>query len=454
MDSQNTTDRFLDGLEVIIKNGLTKEDIFQARRCLLDYLGATLAGAKMLGERGRKLLAMMKNSNEDGCCTVIGFNASSSLHTSAFVNGLSAHTVELDDGVISGIIHPGAPVLSGLLPVLEKYDVDFYHFCLGLVIGYEASVRLANAIQPSHKKMGYHASATCGLIGVTMGVAAMLGFERRQAKDAFACALASAHGTLKVLEDDSELKPFNVATAASDGVVAALMGMAGFRGADDPLEGYAGFLAQFSDEVDNQKLLGSSSGRLSIYDVYVKPYAACRYCHPSIENALKLRNENNFSIADIEHIDIHTYSLAVNKHDHTIVNNISSAKMSIPFATAISFCMGSASVDAYNDDSINDKEVADLMKKIAVYPNDDFSAKFPELSIATMDVLLSDGRKLFARTDQPKGEAAFPLSDQEMMDKFAGLAVFYGMDVPKAHHLANSILFEETIDLKDIISQI
>ena len=451
METYNTTDRFLDCLEEIVTKGLSQDDLHQAKRCFLDYLGATLAGAKMLGNRGLSLVGMMEASKGQGCSSVIGFHTMASLHTASFVNGLSAHTAELDDGVISGIIHPGAPVFSGLLPVMERYNVDSYLFYLGAVVGYEVSVRLANAIQPSHKVLGYHASATCGMIGTAMGIAVMLGYNRQELKDTFACALASAHGTLKVLQDDSELKPFNIATASSDGLVAALMGKAGFKGADDPLEGYSGFFAQFSKTVDKQRLWKNENGKLAIYDVYVKPYAACRYCHPSIENALIIRGEKGFSVEDIEHIYIETYSLAVNKHDHTTVNNVSSAKMSIPFATAVSLCLGSASVDAYCEESIHDQAISDLMKKISVAPNDDFSSKFPQLSIATMVVKCADGRTFESRTEQPKGEAAFPLSDKELMEKFVSLAIFYGMNEERARQLSNSILYDSSNAVTDFV---
>ena len=59
METYNTTDRFLDCLEEIVTKGLSQDDLHQAKRCFLDYLGATLAGAKMLGNRGLSLVGMM-----------------------------------------------------------------------------------------------------------------------------------------------------------------------------------------------------------------------------------------------------------------------------------------------------------------------------------------------------------------------------------------------------------
>lgn len=60
-------------------------------------------------------------------------------------------------------------------------------------------------------------------------------------KNVLSAVTVSAHGTLKVLEDDSELKPYNVAQAAICAVLAASMGRVGFTGPKDVLSGKTGF---------------------------------------------------------------------------------------------------------------------------------------------------------------------------------------------------------------------
>ena len=66
-----------------------------------------------------------------------------SLTTAALINGIASHTAELDDGVISGIIHPGTPVFSALLPYAQKHKIEGDNLLRGIIAGYEASVRLA-----------------------------------------------------------------------------------------------------------------------------------------------------------------------------------------------------------------------------------------------------------------------------------------------------------------------
>jgi 2-methylcitrate dehydratase PrpD len=46
----------------------------------------------------------------------------------------------------------------------------------------------------------------------------------------------------------------------------------------------------------------------------------------------------------------------------------------------------------------------------------------PALRPASVEVTLRDGRKVSGRVDFPKGDAENPLSEQELLDKFANLA--------------------------------
>ena len=163
----NLTDRFIEELEVFGKTPLEPNTVAQAKNCFLDYLGATLAGSRMIQEKGDQMLSFFE---AEGQSKVIGFAKRAGLMNAAFINGVSSHVAELDDGVISGIIHPGSPIISAMLPVAESKRIDGLSFLKALVIGYEASVRIAESIQPNHKLNGYHATATCGSIGAAIAI--------------------------------------------------------------------------------------------------------------------------------------------------------------------------------------------------------------------------------------------------------------------------------------------
>ncbi len=433
----NLTDKFIDSLDELRNTQLSPSVQHQAKRCLLDYLGATFAGARMIQDKGEKLLEFMGGMSNES--SIIGFNRKTSPAQAAFINGLSSHVAELDDGVISGIVHPGSPVLSALLPVAEKEQIEGGDLLNGIVLGYEATTRLADAIQPSHKKRGYHATGTCGTIGAALGIASMLRLNRLQMKAVFSSAVVSAQGSLKVLEDDSELKPYNVAQAAVGGVLAASMGRAGFSGPNDVLSGGTGFISMVADAFDADQLVPKEGAAFAVERVYVKPYAACRYCHPAIDAVLNMRTDHSLRPEMITSVNVTTYALAVAKHDHTMTNGISSAKMSIPYSVAVALVAGQAGIEEYSDEYIADPAVATLARKVCVQPDDELTRLFPRYSPAIVEVTTLDGNRYTERIDSPRGEAAFPLSDREIEEKCATLAMYGQKSEEESRQLGQAV---------------
>ena len=420
--SINLTDKFIDELYDLSNAAFPDSVVLQAKRCMLDYLGVTLAGAQMLKAKGNKLLNYLGETQGDAA--VIGFDRKAGLQNAVLVNGLNAHVAELDDGVRFGMIHPGAPIFSALLPLAEKEKLKGADLISGIITGYEAAVRVGCAIQPSHYNCGYHPTGTCGTIGAAMGISAMLGFSKSQMKDALSSAAISASGTLKVLEDGSELKPFNAAKAALSGLLAASMARAGFKGPNDALSGNTGFFSMMAEQYDLLQLEKGGGESLGIEKVYVKPYAACRHAHPAIEATLKIRLNSGVCTSDIKGIKVTTYRGVLGKHDHAEICGVSSAKMSIPYSVALTLTTGNAGIKEYTTEHINDLSIASLARKVVVCSDDKITALVPQKRAAIVEIITDEGNCYTERVDFPKGEPENPISDKEIKVKFMSLAAY------------------------------
>lgn len=446
--NDNLTDQFVDALFDLTQTSIPDAVILQARKCLLDYLGVTLTGAKMLEEKvGRFLDAFEPVS---GNSTVIGFERKAGLQNAALLNGLCSHVAELDDGERVGMIHPGAPVISALLPLAEQEGLSGEKLLLGIVVGYEAALRIAGAVQPAAKERGYHATGTCGTIGAAMGVAAMLGFSKAQMKDALGAAATGASGILEVIRGESELKPYNAGQAALSGLMAALMGRSGFKGPADVLGGQQGFLTVLADQPNLARLQETGSSPLAIERIYVKPHAACRHCHSAIDAVLKIRSEQDIRPDDVQEIRIKTYRWAVGGHDHTKIEGVSSAKMSIPYSVAVALIMGKAGLNEFSSEQIENPAVISLTQKAAVESNDDLTALVPEKRAAIVEIKTVSGQRYEARVDLPKGEPETPLTEKEISDKFMSLAHFGGVSAECAEQIAECV-FDTVLDVKKLM---
>lgn len=434
----NKTDLFLQSISEFSKINITEAIRVRFKLALLDYIGVTLAGVRANGD---KLTSMVAETDE-GQTSVIGVDKMLAMENAVFYNGLNAHALDFDDGTNTGIIHLGSPLFSVLLPLAKRYGVSAERFMKAAVLGYETSFTMAVSIQPRHKALGYHATGTCGTLGIALAVAEMLDFHEKQRRDAFSAAVVSATGTLKVLEDGSDLKPYNVAKTALMGYSAAKMGKAGYNGPNDVLSGDSGFLRMMGDATELKPTMLHSTYALE--KAYIKPYAACRYCHPPIEAALIIRRKHGIRAGDVEHVEVKTYSLAVNKHDHTDIAGCSSAKMSIPYSVAVALCKGKAGMPEYEADCVTDAEILGLTKRIHIAADDAMSASFPAKQTAVVAVITKDGRVHSQQVDFPKGEPENPMSIEEAREKFSALTLFSGRSILEADEIFDAVMAIES----------
>ena len=444
----NLTDRLMDLVFGIRYEDITDNALEKLRACLIDTLGVALAGAADLKEKEERLLNLI----DDGSQVVapVGMSQKTSLAHAILVNGLSAHFLELDDGVRYGVIHPSAPLLAAMIPMATVKGVSWEQFVLGAICGYETSIRLASAMQPSHYSRGYHPTATCCTLGVAVGIAVMLGYSKAEVNDAFSAASISAAGSLKVLENVSELKPYNCAKASLMGYYAAMMAKAGFKGPEDPLSGETGFLNMMSDACDEDRLLGWD-GTYAIEKVYLKPYASCRHTHPVIEAAFLIRQEEGFDAKEISAIRVKTYKGVLGKHDFNTVYGESSARMSIPYSLAVALVTGKAGIAEFTEDYIKDPLIQRLTKMAVIEGDEELSRLVPDKRVAIVTVEQTDGKSFVNRVEYPKGEPENPLSEDELLAKFSSMTEHAGMNREQALQLFQTVMNEENIDFRKLI---
>ena len=415
----NITDTLIDHLYCIANKPMPDHVLEQAGLCAMDYEGCAAAGAKMMADRNEGFLNAVRL--QGGGSSVIGTAYKTTLHNAAFLNAMNAHATELDDGHRLGMIHLGASIFSSLMAVAEIEDIRKEDVLQGAVVGYEAAVLAAMAMQPSHKVRGYHTSGTCGTIGSAMAIAAALRFTKNEMKSALAAATAGAAGLLEMQEDDSELKPYNLAHAAVAGITAAYAAKAGYTGPADPIGGKRGLLAVMSENAQTELLTTFAPDRYEIERIYRKPYAACRHCHPAIEAALTIKHDHGLTADEIASIRVETYKLAVGGHDHKAIKGVASAKLSTPFSVALALVKDNAGIDDFSLSTIADKAILDLCDKVEVVVNDELTSWSPQKRAAIVQIKTAKGAQYTCEVDYPKGEPENPMTRSDVETKYKEL---------------------------------
>ncbi len=443
----NKSVEFFNSINDVWNKPMPDEVIARARQSLLDYIAVTCAGAKFQKAKLEKYFDFAEP--EKGEFKAIGTGEEFSLKEAVFLNGLNGHALDFDDGTNSGIIHLGSPIFSLLIPLAQRYKIGIRDVLKAAIVGYEVSYTMAVSIQPEHKARGFHATGTCGTLGATIAASYMLGFSEEERYQAFAIACVAASGMLKVLDDGSELKPYNVAKTALLSLSALQLAKSGFKGHADPLGG-RGFFKMMcgSENVELKSML--LNGTYAITKTYTKPYASCRYTHPAVEAAINLREK--LSIDEIESIDIKTYDLAVSGHDHTDIPGSYSAKMSTPYATAVALIYGKAGLQEFSEETVRNPQVLALTQKVRVSADDQLSAVFPDVQAAVVSI--STGNNQYTeRVDFPKGEPENPLTDKEFKLRYNGLMEYAGIKTCISEKIFDNV-YKEDVLINELIKSL
>lgn len=432
----NLSDTFIHTLYTLKTGPIPAEVKEEARKCLLDEVGTMLAGAKLIQDRLAAYLDMF--SGDDA--TAVGLGRRASLQNAALVNGISGHAYDFDDGHRFSTVHLGSAVIPAVLAVAEKENLTMDDVIRGIVIGYEAAIRMGNCIQPGHRSRGYHASGTVGTIGAAMGVAALLNFDKEQFKSTLSAACTSAGGILEMQKDSSTMKPYNIGRACHDGITAAFVVRAGFQGPLDPLNGDFGFFKAASDTCKPEVLSLEHNANYNICGCYHKPYASCRHTHGAVYAAIRVVGDNNVDWRDIEHICVDMYSQGINGHDHTDIPSIVEGKMSSPFCIALALITGKIGITSFTEEAINDSDVLTLTKKVTVRADEEMTSWVPKKRAARVTITLKNKETYMFQADYAFGEPELPMSIDDFCSKTTELALSAGRAEDEIKKITDMIL--------------
>lgn len=420
----NITQELIDYIWELNNKEIPERVYEKAKECILDYVGVTVAGAHNMQHDFEEYYRHFLEGNG---VSVVGTGRKMSMSNAAFINAFHAHAMEMDDGHRHGMIHLGANIISAVLAVSQKENICGHDTLKGIILGYEAAVRLALAMQPYHKMMGFHTSGTCGTVGAATGVAISMRLEKKKFQAVISAAVTSASGLLEIQEGGSELKPYNLAHATQAGIMAAYIGLTDLCGPDDIIGGERGFFNTFARQY-NKELMIKNADYYEIERSYVKPYSACRHCHSAIEAVMSIRKEYKIEPENIENIIIKTYKLAVKGHDHKEIRGASSAKLSMPYSVAAAFVHGFCDERMYTKQMLEDKKIKEIVQKIEIRISEEFTLESPKKRIAEVEIQMKDGTGHTKRVDYAKGEPENPMAYEELREKYLGLMQLAGKE--------------------------
>lgn len=417
------TPRFVEYLHALSPENLGAEVMDRARYLLVDYLGCALRGS--IEESSQ---AVYRTIERSGPCTVIGTHLRSSEEHAALANGAAGHSVELDDTHQEGSIHLGVVMFPAALAVAERLGtVDPDGFFTAVVAGYEAAARIAIAVQPKdHYELGFHPTATCGVFGAAVTAAKLLGLTEEQMVSALGIAGSMSAGLLAFLADGSWTKRLHPGLAASNGIRAARLAQAGFRGPGAVLEGRDGFLYSYSRKPDLEAITDGLGEGFALLHTGVKPHACCRYMQPSIDGLIALVKQHDIQPEAVTRIECTVLAAgwplvaeprARKYRPETVVD----AQFSMPFGAAVAILYRDAGIDHFNEVNLHCPEVRKLMGRVVLMKDMRIDKYFPKEWRGRVTVYTNDGQEFQGQVRHPKGDPENPLTWDELRTKYRSL---------------------------------
>jgi len=397
---------------------LPQEVIHHAKRAVIDWYASLLPGSRVAPavqleqaladelDRGRARLASGRRAT---------------LRAAALINGAASHAVEFDDIWRNAVYHPGAPVIAAALAAAQAQDASGEQLLRGVIVGYEISTRIGEAVMPSHYKY-WHTTGTVGCFGAAASAATLLDCNREQFMNALGTVGTFAAGLQQAFRSEAMSKPLHAGRAAEAGVLAALAAAKGVTGVHDILEGEVGFGAAMSVKPDWEKATRGLGTDYNIVHVTFKNHGCCGHTFPSIDAVLELKMKHKLATRDIARVRIATYQGGLDVVDNFKPEGDYQAKFSLPYVVAHALIHGSVRLNAFGPDRLNDPQLRALMAKVELSADPELSRAFPRQRAARVEIETTDGRKLSHFQETRKGDPELPLSDAELNDKYLELA--------------------------------
>lgn len=419
------TDKVLQFILKIRWHDIPPEVQHQSRRCVMDTLGAMIAGTNTpVGTLMSQIAATQFNGNE---ATILTGGQRTSATGAALANGFAGNALDIDDGyrLVKG--HPGSCILPVILSAGEVVDhCSGSQLLTAMIIGYEIGIRaglIRHAVYPT-----YHTSGSWGAISGAAAAGKLMGLNHVALRNAMGTAEyhAPIAPMVKGIETPSMGKD-SIGWGAMVAVMSVLMAEKGFTG-----------IKPIFDDTPQQEWIENLGYQYEMLNLYFKPYAACRWAQPAIAGALKVSKKNKIDPEDIARVHVRTFQEATSL-SNTHPQSTEEAQYNLAFPLAAAVIDGECGPQQIMPPRILDQRILDLADKVHTEVSEMFDQSFPEKTFAEVTVHTTSGDFYSSGPMEAPWEPPDNLpSDNEIEEKFKCL-VEPVLGVRQAHQLCSLI---------------
>lgn len=427
--------------------------ITRTKHLMLDGFGCGLLSARL--DWSQRAVATLHALDGDGAASVWGWKTRVPPMAAALLNGTFIQGFELDDYHPYGPLHSEACALPAVIGTAEHLGkVDGKRLLESTVLGFEVGPRIGMAMGGLQLvTRGWHCGSVYGVLSGVAGAGKIRRLNEEQFEDAIGTAATQACGLMSA-QFEAMVKRMHSGMSARSGVLAAALASAGFTGIKKVLErDFGGFAQTFCgiDPFDLSRLTDGLGKQWEVMRIAVKPaYSAMAGTHSAIEGALKLRATPGFNIDKVKEIRIGTTEAMLHHGGFKLERPATAigAQMSHRYVVAVTLLDGSPTVPQFAPSRINRDDVWKVIDRIQTYQDMEIDSRGEQGRWGTrLLVTYTNGKSETIEVSHPKGGEKYPLSNEDIVQKYDKLAALV-MPVARANELKAMVLKLE--DVKDI----
>lgn len=397
-----------------------------AYRELIDTVAVMIPGA--VTPVARKVLEQIRSWGP-GHSTIVGSSEQLALPWAVLVNATAGHALDFDDNFDPAKAHVSTVLWPVILAVAEQEDLTPGDCLDAFIVALQIQGRIGQAINPHHRKRGWHATATTGALGAAAATARLLRLDATESAMALSLATSTAGGFMS--QFGTMAKPLHAGHAAKGGVLAAHFARAGVTAGWHTLDGPTGMntLMVGPDREELRAAIGEPEhGQTMTFETdaiadpllivehrfRVKRFPTCGSAHRSLDAMLALLAEHGFTAADVQRVDVHAPAMHLKNlmYDRPVAGL--EGKFSVEYPLSCVVLTGECVLADFTDAAVNRASHQQFMTRVHRHP-----IERPETEVnTTIRVTLTDGRVVEHSVFMPLGSKAAPYPTSQYWDKF------------------------------------
>jgi len=279
---------------------------------------------------------------------------------------------------------------------------------------------------------GFLPASVVGGFGATASACRLLGLDVEQTVNALGIYYAQTSGNRQALLEYSLTKRMQPAYSARSALWSAFLAARGVTGAQQALEGKAGFFRLYvGSEPPNEAEVAGKRDTLAIERVWVKQFPSCGGNHRATQAAIELATEEDLRPDDIKEVDlwvsengIYFVGAPFDLRRHPQVD----AQFSVAFGVAVGLIYRQARPEHYKTENIvSDQAVLNLARQVRMHEIEETKGKRTDEVAVTLRVTTHEGRTLSRTVLNLKGSPTDPMDYGEVADKYRICAGYSGI---------------------------